>query len=85
MGDIAARESNAVAWNEAAVHYAAALAIASELRLRPFAAQCHLRIARLHRNPAMHAAMATAIDAFRTMGMTFDLARVTDSTSSTAE
>ena len=70
LGEIAARRDDAPS---AEAHYRDALRIADELCMRPLRAHCLLGIGRLHdgaaaRDPA-RAAVAEAIEAFRSMGM----------------
>jgi len=60
---------------QAEAHYQQAMALADELGMRPLMAHCHLGLGRLYgqtgrREPA-RAALATAIDLYRTMDMAF--------------
>ena len=59
----------------AEAHYQQALALAEELGMRPLVAHCHLGLGRLYgqtgRREAARAALATAIDLYRAMDMTF--------------
>jgi tetratricopeptide (TPR) repeat protein len=59
----------------AEAHYHQALALAAELGMRPLLAHCHLGLGRLYgqtgRGAQAHAALATAIDLYRAMDMTF--------------
>jgi tetratricopeptide (TPR) repeat protein len=59
----------------AATHYRQALALAEELGMRPLQAHCHLGLGTLYlktrRVEQAHAALSTAIDLYRAMGMTF--------------
>jgi len=60
---------------QAAAHYQQALALAEELSMRPLVAHCHLGLGRLYgqtgRAEQARAALATAIDLYRTMDMAF--------------
>jgi tetratricopeptide (TPR) repeat protein len=60
---------------QAEAHYQQALALAEELGMRPLVAHCHLGLGRLYgqtgRREAARTALATAIDLYRTMDMTF--------------
>jgi hypothetical protein len=74
LGEIASHDEHPdVAAAEA--HYGAAIALASELEMRPLVAHCHLGLGQLHRrrgNPVKsdeHLATATAM--YREMAMTF--------------
>jgi tetratricopeptide (TPR) repeat protein len=74
LGDIAARrEPPEVAQAEA--HYRQALALAEELGMRPLQAHCHRGLGTLYATTGQRqqarAALATAIDLYRTMDMTF--------------
>jgi tetratricopeptide (TPR) repeat protein len=78
LGEIASHDDRPdVAAAEA--HYPAAMALASELGMRPLAAHCHLGLGQLHRrtgNPGKadeHLAAATAL--YREMEMTFWLSK----------
>jgi predicted protein tyrosine phosphatase len=59
----------------AEAHYQQAQALAEELGLRPLVAHCHHGLGRLYgqtgRGAQARAALATAIDLYRAMGMTF--------------
>jgi class 3 adenylate cyclase/tetratricopeptide (TPR) repeat protein len=59
----------------AEAHYQQALALAEELGMRPLVAHCHLGLGRLYgqisRREAARAALATAIELYRAMDMTF--------------
>jgi len=63
----------------AEAHYGAALALASELGMRPLIAHCHLGLGTLYakrgRLEQARAELSTAIDLYRAMEMTFWLAR----------
>jgi len=74
LGEIAARrDPPEVASAEAS--YQHALALAKELGIRPLVAHCHLGLGRLYgqtgRDEEARAALATAIDLYRAMDMTF--------------
>jgi tetratricopeptide (TPR) repeat protein len=60
---------------QAEAHYQQALALAEELGMRPLMAHCHHGLGRLYhqtgRGEQARAALATAIDLYRAMGMTF--------------
>ncbi|HEY7491717.1 MAG TPA: AAA family ATPase [Candidatus Tectomicrobia bacterium] len=60
---------------QAEAYYQQALALAEELGMRPLVAHCHLGLGRLYgqtgRGAQARAALATAIDLYRAMGMTF--------------
>ena len=60
---------------QAEAHYQQALALAEELGMRPLVAHCHLGLGRLYgqtgRGEQARAALATAIDLYRAMDMTF--------------
>jgi tetratricopeptide (TPR) repeat protein len=60
---------------QAKAHYQQALALAEELSMRPLQAHCHLGLGRLYhqtgRAEQARAALATAIDLYRAMDMTF--------------
>jgi class 3 adenylate cyclase/tetratricopeptide (TPR) repeat protein len=60
---------------QAEAHYQQALALADELGMRPLQAHCHLGLGRLYgqtgRGELARAALATAIDLYRAMDMTF--------------
>jgi tetratricopeptide (TPR) repeat protein len=78
LGEIASHHDRPdVATAEA--HYGAAIALASELGMRPLAAHCHLGLgtlyAKIRRLEQARAELATAIDLYRAMVMTFWLAR----------
>jgi class 3 adenylate cyclase/tetratricopeptide (TPR) repeat protein len=74
LGEIASHhESPDVATAEA--HYGAAIALASELGMRPLQAHCHRGLgtlyAKIGRPEQARAELSTAIDLYRTMDMTF--------------
>jgi class 3 adenylate cyclase/tetratricopeptide (TPR) repeat protein len=74
LGELAAHPDRPdVATAEA--HYGAAMALASALGMRPLAAHCHLGLgtlcAKIGRAEQARAEISTAIDLYRTMGMTF--------------
>jgi len=60
---------------QAEAHYQQALALAEALGMRPLMAHCHLGLGRLYgqtgRAEQARAALATAIDLYRAMDMTF--------------
>ena len=60
---------------QAEAHYQQALALAEELGMRPLVAHCHHGLGRLYgqtgQREQAHAALATAIDLYRAMDMTF--------------
>ena len=74
LGDLAAQEP-AVQGEAAASYYAQALALAEELGMRPLQAHCHRGLGTLYARQGQrqqaHAALATAIDLYRDMEMTF--------------
>ena len=74
LGDIAAHRQSPEA-ESAEAHYQQALALAEELGMRPLMAHCHLGLGRLYgqtdRAEQARAALATAIDLYRAMDMTF--------------
>ena len=59
----------------AEAHYQQALALAEELGMRPLVAHCHHGLGRLYsqtsRSAQAHTTLATAIDLYRAMDMTF--------------
>ena len=59
----------------AEAHYGAAMALASELGMRPLVAHCHLGLGRLYRRigdgAKAHEHLTTATTMYREMGMTF--------------
>ena len=74
LGDIASHQDHPdVATAEA--HYGAAMALASELGMRPLAAHCHRGLgtlyAKIGRRAQAHAELSTAIELYRAMAMTF--------------
>ena len=74
LGDIASRHDRPdVATAEA--HYGAAMALASELGMRPLAAHCHLGLGTLYatigQREQARAELSTAVDLYRAMQMTF--------------
>jgi class 3 adenylate cyclase/tetratricopeptide (TPR) repeat protein len=74
LGEIAARHEPPEA-EQAEAHYQQALALAEELGMRPLQAHCHLGQGRLYgqtgRGEQARTALATAIDLYRAMEMTF--------------
>jgi hypothetical protein len=60
---------------QAEAHYQQALTLAEKLGMRPLVAHCHLGLGRLYcqtgRGEQARAALATAIDLYRTMDMPF--------------
>jgi tetratricopeptide (TPR) repeat protein len=74
LGDIAARRE-ASERKQAETHYRQALALTDELGMRPLQAHCHRGLgtlyAKIGRREQACAELATAIDLYRTMGMTF--------------
>jgi tetratricopeptide (TPR) repeat protein len=74
LGDLAAQEP-AVQGVAAASYYAQALTLAEELGMRPLQAHCHRGLGMLYASQGQpqqaYAALATAIDLYRTMEMTF--------------
>jgi tetratricopeptide (TPR) repeat protein len=74
LGEIAARQQPLEA-EQAAAHYRQALALAEELGMRPLQAHCHCGLGTLYsqtgRLEEARAALATAIDMYRAMEMTF--------------
>jgi hypothetical protein len=79
---LAAGEANPPDVETARGHYAAALALAGELGMRPLAARCHLGLGRVaaRAGDASVAAkhLSEAREAFQAMGMTFWLERLGD-------
>jgi DNA-binding winged helix-turn-helix (wHTH) protein/tetratricopeptide (TPR) repeat protein len=77
LGDVAAQQGDAA---DAEQHYRSALAIATELEMRPLAAHCHIGLGRLHRSMGQQeysaGHLATAISMYREMGMNHWLASV---------
>jgi tetratricopeptide (TPR) repeat protein len=78
LGEIASHQSRPdVATADA--HYGAAMALASELGMRPLVAHCHLGLgtlyAKIGRLEQARAELSTAIELYRTMEMTFWLVR----------
>jgi tetratricopeptide (TPR) repeat protein len=74
LGEMASHQSGPdVAMAEA--HYSAAMALASELGMRPLQAHCHRGLgtlyAKIGRTERARAELSTAIDLYRTMDMTF--------------
>jgi tetratricopeptide (TPR) repeat protein len=74
LGEMASRQARPdVATAEA--HYGAAMALASELGMRPLAAHCHLGLGTLYtkigRLEHARAKLSTAIDLYKAMEMTF--------------
>jgi tetratricopeptide (TPR) repeat protein len=78
LGEIASHHEHPdVAMAEA--HYAAAMALASELGMRPLVAHCHLGLGRLYRQterPKAAEHLTTAATMYREMGMAFWLEKV---------
>jgi tetratricopeptide (TPR) repeat protein len=74
LGDIAARRE-ASEREQAETYYRQALALTDELGMRPLQAHCHRGLgtlyAKIGRREQACAELATAIDLYRTMGMTF--------------
>ena len=74
LGDLAAQEP-AVQGEAAASYYTQALALAEELGMRPLQAHCHRGLGTLYARQGQRqqarAALATAIDLYRDMEMTF--------------
>jgi tetratricopeptide (TPR) repeat protein len=74
LGDIAARREPPES-DQAGEYYCQALALAEELGMRPLVAHCHHGLGRLYgqtgRVEQARAALATAIDLYRAMDMTF--------------
>ena len=74
LGDLLAQEP-AVQGAAAASYYAQALALAEKLGMRPLQAHCHHGLGTLYARQGQrqqaHAALATAIDLYRHMEMTF--------------
>jgi tetratricopeptide (TPR) repeat protein len=73
LGDIAARREPP-ARDQAEAHYRQALALASELGMRPLQAHCHRGLgtpyAKIGRTEHTRAELSTAIDLYRAMDMT---------------
>jgi hypothetical protein len=71
LGEIATHQSDVAT---AERQYAAAMALASELEMRPLLAHCHLGLATLHRRTGKQseadAQLATATSMYREMRMT---------------
>jgi tetratricopeptide (TPR) repeat protein len=74
LGEIAAH-SDPPEVESATTHYQQALSLAEELSMRPLQAHCHLGLGTLYRKTGLlepaRAALTTAIDLYRAMGMTF--------------
>ena len=74
---------------QAAAHYQQALALADELGMRPLQAHCHHGLGRLYHQTGQreqaHAALATAIDLYRAMDMTFWLPQAEATLAQTGE
>jgi tetratricopeptide (TPR) repeat protein len=74
LGDIAARREPPES-NQAATHYRQALTLANELGMRPLQAHCHRDLgtlyARIGQRERARTALATAIEFYRAMDMTF--------------
>jgi tetratricopeptide (TPR) repeat protein len=74
LGDIAAHRTPPVV-EEAERHYRQALALAAELGMRPLQAHCHsglgMLYAKLDQREQARAALATAVNLYRAMDMTF--------------
>ena len=73
-GDVAAHADPPMS-QQAEAHYRQALALAEELGMRPLLAHCHHGLGTLYgqtgRGEQARAALATAIDLYRAMDMTF--------------
>jgi Flp pilus assembly protein TadD len=78
LGEVAARQ-NPGQVEPAERHYRQALALAEELGMCPLQAHCHSGLgtlyAKIGRNDQARVALATAIDLYRSMGMTFWLSQ----------
>jgi tetratricopeptide (TPR) repeat protein len=78
LGEIAAHPDSPDA-EQAEARYRQALALAEELGMRPLVAHCHLGLGTLYRKSGRseqaRAELATAIDLYRAMEMTFWLTR----------
>jgi tetratricopeptide (TPR) repeat protein len=78
LGDIAAHRTPPDV-DEAATHYRQALALAEELGMRPLQAHCHLGLGMLYatvgQREQARTALATAIEMYRAMDMSFWLPR----------
>jgi class 3 adenylate cyclase len=74
LGDIAARREP-LEHQQAKAHYQQALALAEELGMRPLQAHCHCGLGMLYATSGQQeqarAALSTAMEMYRTMGMTF--------------
>jgi tetratricopeptide (TPR) repeat protein len=74
LGESTARQASP-AVEPAAGHYRQALALAEELGMRPLQAHCHRGLGTLYAQTGQrqqaHAALATAVDLYRDMAMTF--------------
>jgi tetratricopeptide (TPR) repeat protein len=74
LGEIAARREPAKL-DQAEAHYRQALALASELGMRPLQAHCHRGLgtlyAKIGRREQAHSELSTAIELYRAMAMTF--------------
>jgi tetratricopeptide (TPR) repeat protein len=78
LGDIAARREPPER-DQAEAHYRQALALASQLGMRPLVAHCHRGLGTLYattgQSEQARAALSTAIDLYRAMDMTFWLSQ----------
>ena len=74
LGEIIAHR-DPLGFEQAESYYQQALALASELGMRPLQAHCHYGLGTLYRQMGQveqaHAALSTAIDLYRDMEMTF--------------
>ena len=74
LGEITARR-DAPALEQAEAYYQQALTLAEELGMRPLVAHCYLGLGMLYAGigwpEQAHAALSTAVELYRTMGMTF--------------
>jgi hypothetical protein len=74
---VARRDNRGVAFDAARgeAHYRQALALASELRMRPLVADCHLGLGKLYRRTGKREQaqehLTTATTMYREMGMTY--------------
>jgi tetratricopeptide (TPR) repeat protein len=79
LGEIAARRDPPVV-EQAEVHYQQALILAEALGMRPLVAHCYFGLgtlyARIGRPEQARSALPTAVELYRTMGMTFWLSQV---------
>jgi len=74
LGEVASHHAH-LDVETAEAHYDAAMALATELEMRPLVAHCHLGLGRLYRHigdgAKAHQHLATATTMYREMGMTF--------------